>query len=247
MVSVFSPVADITADEYRRVTEVNYLGYVYGTQAALKHMRRKNAGTIVQIGSALAYRSIPLQSAYCASKAAIRAFTDSLRSELLHDKSKIHVTELHLPAVNTPQFEVVRNKLPGHPHPVPPIYEPEVIARAVVWAARHPSRELWMGWSTILAIVGQKLIPGRLDRYLARRAWASQMTTRLPKGHPLKHQDNLERPVPGDPGARGPFDAESRRSSVELWLRMHRGLLVACAAVFALAGLSHVVRAVRAR
>src|SRR5687768_12019344 len=150
-------------------------------------MKPRNAGTIVQIGSALAYRSIPLQSAYCASKAAIRGFTDSLRSELIRERSSIHLTMVQLPAVNTPQFEVVRNRLPDHPQPVPPIYQPEVIAKAVLRLVQRPKRELWIGWSTTKAIIGQKLIPGILDRYLARRAWESQTTALLPPGHPIKH------------------------------------------------------------
>src|SRR5206468_1037220 len=170
-VSVFSPVAQMRPEEYRRVIEVNYLGYVHGTLAALRHMRPRNQGLIMQIGSALAYRSIPLQSAYCASKAAIRGFTDSLRSELIHERSGVQLTMLQLPAVNTPQFEVVRNRLPEHPQPVPPIYQPEVIARAAVRAAVKPRREVWIGWSTVKAIIGQRLIPGVLDGYLARNAW----------------------------------------------------------------------------
>ncbi|HYX82122.1 MAG TPA: SDR family oxidoreductase, partial [Gemmatimonadales bacterium] len=149
MVSVFSPISEMSAEEFRRVMEVNYLGYVHGTLAALRHMRPRNAGVIMQIGSALTYRSIPLQSAYCASKAAIRGFTDSLRSELIHERSKIRVTLLQLPAVNTPQFEVVRSRLPQHPRPIPPIYQPEVIARAALHAALHPRREVWIGWSSV--------------------------------------------------------------------------------------------------
>ena len=210
MVSVFAPVQEITPDEFRRVTEVNYLGYVHGTLAALKHMRPKNAGTIIQVGSALAYRSIPLQSAYCASKAAIRGFTDALRSELIHDRSRIHLVHLQLPAVNTPQFEVVRNKLRGHAHPVPPIYQPEVIARTALHAVLHPKREVWIEWSTVKAIIGQRLMPRFLDRYLARKAWASQQTRHLPPGHPIRHPDNLDGVPPGDRGAHGPFDAEAR-------------------------------------
>jgi len=162
MVSVFSPVREMTAEEYRRVTEVNYLGTVYGTLAALRHMRRVGEGTIIQIGSALVYRSIPLQSAYCASKAAIRGFTDSLRCELAHEKSRIRVSMLQLPAVNTPQFDVVRTRLPRHPKPVPPIYQPEVIAQAVLRVAERPVRELWLAPSALKAIVGQRIIPGLL-------------------------------------------------------------------------------------
>ena len=222
MLSVFAPVVEITPDEYRRVMEVNYLGYVYGTRAALKHMRRQPHGVILQIGSAVAYRSIPLQSAYAASKAAIRAFTDSLRSELIHERSKVKICHLQLPAVNTPQFDVVRNKLGDHPHPVPPIYQPEIIAAAAVKAALRPRREIWIGWSTVEAIIGQRLMPGFLDRYLARKAWDSQKTRRLPPGHPLRHPDNLDGPVPGDKGAHGPFDAEARSPRRERRLRAVR-------------------------
>ncbi len=211
MVSVFARVEDTTPEEYRRVTEVNYLGYVHGTLAALRHMRKLDRGTIIQIGSALAYRSIPLQSAYCGSKAAIRGFTDSLRSELAHDNSAISITMLQLPAVNTPQFEVVRNKLGGHPQPVPPIYQPERIAAAAVNAALHPKRERWIGWSTIKAILGTRIIPGWLDRYLSHYAWNAQTTRELPPGHPRTHdRDNVDSPLHGDFGAHGPFDARER-------------------------------------
>lgn len=229
MVSVFSPVAQMRAGEYRRVMEVNYLGTVHGTLAALRHMRARDSGTIVQIGSALAYRSIPLQSAYCASKAAVRGFTDSLRCELLHDRSRVRVTMLQLPAVNTPQFEVVRNRLDAHARPVPPIYQPETIAEAVLFAARHAPRELWVGWSTLEAILGQRLVPGLLDRYLARAAWDAQTTDLAPK--PLR--DNVDEPLPGDRGARGIFGEMARRGSVELWLRMHRRALLAGATLAA--------------
>ena len=235
MISVFAPVAETTAAEFRRVTEVNYLGFVHGTLAALRHMRARDRGVIVQIGSALAYRSIPLQSAYCASKAAIRGFTDSLRSELARERSGVRVTMLQLPAVNTPQFEVVRSRLPDHPQPVPPIYQPEVIARAVVRAALHPRREMWIGWSATMAILGQRLIPGPLDRYLARHAWASQTTRELPPGHPIKHRhDNIDGPLPGDRGAHGPFDARARFFSTKLWARTHlRWLPVAAVSTLA--------------
>ncbi|HET8541805.1 MAG TPA: SDR family oxidoreductase, partial [Anaeromyxobacter sp.] len=229
MVSVFSPVAQMRADEYRRVTEVNYLGTVHGTLAALRHMRPRDEGTIVQIGSALAYRSIPLQSAYCASKAAVRGFTDSLRCELLHDRSGVRITMLQLPAVNTPQFEVVRNRLDAHAQPVPPVYQPETIAEAVLFAAERAPRELWIGWSTLKAIVGQRLAPGLLDRYLARMAWDAQTTDVAPK----PERDNVDAPLPGDRGARGIFDRIARRGSVELWLRMHRGAIAAGAAIAA--------------
>ncbi|HUB07466.1 MAG TPA: SDR family oxidoreductase [Myxococcales bacterium] len=232
MVSVFSPVAEMQPEEYRRVTEVTYLGTVHGTLAALRHMRPRNRGVILQIGSALAYRSIPLQSAYCASKAAIRAFTDSLRSELRHDRSAVRVVMLQLPAVNTPQFDVVRSRLPRHPQPVPPIYQPELIARAALYAVERPTRELWIGGSVWKAIVGQRLFPGLLDRYLARVGYRAQQT-----GEKVSavRPDNLDAPLPGDRGAHGDFDARARRGSPLLWARTHRGWLLSMAAGSALA------------
>ncbi|MGQ0563196.1 MAG: SDR family oxidoreductase [Gemmatimonadota bacterium] len=235
MVSVFSPVAELTPEEFRRVMEVNYLGYVHGTLAALRHMRSRNAGTIIQIGSALTYRSIPLQSAYCASKAAIRGFTDSLRSELIREQSRVNITMLHLPAVNTPQFDVVRSRLPGHPYPVPPIYQPEMIADAAVYAALHPKREMWIAWSTAKAIIGQRLIPGLLDRYLATHAWETQTTADVPAGHAHRHRkDNVDAPLPGDRGARGPFGSVARSFSPWLWISMHWGWFAAGAFAAAL-------------
>jgi len=228
MVSVFSPVSQTTPEEYRRVTEVNYLGTVHGTLAALRHMRATGEGTIIQIGSALVYRSIPLQSAYCASKAAIRGFTDSLRCELVHEKSRIRVTMLQLPAVNTPQFEVMRTRLPRHPKPVPPIYQPEAIAQAVLRVAAKPVREMWLAPSAIAAIVGQRLAPGLLDRYLGRRGYEAQQT-----GEPVAagRPDNLFAPLPGDRGAHGRFDAEARPRSLEMSARLRaRALAVAAAA-----------------
>jgi NAD(P)-dependent dehydrogenase (short-subunit alcohol dehydrogenase family) len=228
MVTVMSPVREMTADEFKRVTEVNYLGTVHGTLTALHRMLPRNRGTIIQIGSALAYRSIPLQSAYCASKAAIRGFTDSLRSELLHDKSGVRITMLQLPAVNTPQFDVSRSRMPRHPQPVPPIYQPEVIAGAVLYAAKHAPRELWIAGSTIKAIVGQRVFPGLLDRYLARTGYASQQTDQPVSPN---RKDNLYEPVPGDRGAHGDFDDQSRAHSAELWARRHRKLLAATSLV----------------
>jgi NAD(P)-dependent dehydrogenase (short-subunit alcohol dehydrogenase family) len=233
MVSVFSPVHRTTPDEYRRVVEVNYLGTVHGTLAALEHMRTQGEGVILQIGSALVYRSIPLQSAYCASKAAIRGFTDSLRCELFHEKSRIKVCMLQLPAVNTPQFDVVRTRLPRKPKPVPPIFQPEVIARAALHAAMHPNREMWVGGSAVKAILGQRIIPGLLDRYLGRVGYDAQQT-----GEPVApyRPDNVFAPLPGDRGAHGPFDAESRNHSVEVWARLRRGAIAGglAAAVLAL-------------
>ncbi len=224
MVSVFSPVKEMRPEEYRRVTEVDYLGFVYGTKAALKHMLPRDRGHIIQIGSALVYRSIPLQSAYCASKAAIRGFTDSLRCELFHDHSRVKLSMVQLPAVNTPQFDVVRSRLPNHPQPVPPIFQPEVIARAVLYVADHPTRELWVGWSAVKAILGQKLAPGLLDRYLGRMGYSAQQTDqRVPPGR----KDDVDRPLPGDRGAHGDFDPRAKGWSAELWLRMNRGRIAA--------------------
>src|SRR5579872_1968415 len=174
MASVFSPIKEMLPEEYKRVTEVTYLGVVYGTLAALKRMLPRDRGTIVQVGSALAYRSIPLQSAYCAAKHAIAGFTDSLRCELIHDKSKVRLTMVQMPALNTPQFGWVKSRLKYKAQPVPPIFQPEVGARAIYWAAHHSRRELYAGWPTVEAIVGNKLAPGLLDRYLGKTGFASQ-------------------------------------------------------------------------
>jgi NAD(P)-dependent dehydrogenase (short-subunit alcohol dehydrogenase family) len=221
MVTVLSPVAEMTPDEFRRVLEVNYLGTVHGTLAALRSMRGRDRGTIVQVGSALAYRSIPLQSAYCSSKAAIRAFTDSLRSELLHDRSSIRLTMVQLPAVNTPQFDVMRNRMPRRPQPVPPIFSPETVADAVLSAAEHPAREMVVGGSALKAILGQKLAPGLADRYLAAGGYESQQR---PEPEDPARPDNLFDPLPGDRGASGAFSDQARRSSLQLWLREHPAL-----------------------
>src|SRR5689334_4240500 len=176
MVTVVSPIAQLEADEVRRVTEVTYLGTVNGTLAALRRMRPRNRGSIVQVGSALAYRAIPLQAPYCGAKFAIRGFTDSLRSELLHDRSRVKVTMVQMPALNTPQFDWCKTRMPRAPQPVPPIFKPEVAADAIVWAARHPRRELYVGWPSVKAIWANKIAPGLLDRYLARTCYDAQMT-----------------------------------------------------------------------
>jgi NAD(P)-dependent dehydrogenase (short-subunit alcohol dehydrogenase family) len=221
--SVFAPFAEITVEEFRRVTEVSYLGFVYGTMAALARMRPRGQGTIVQVGSALGSRSIPLQSAYCGAKHAINGFTSSLRCELLHEKSGVHVTVVQMPAVNTPQFSWVRSRLPNHPQPVPPIYQPEVAARAVVFAADHPRRkQYWVGASTAATILANRLVPALLDRYLARTGYGSQQTAAAADpGQP----DNLLQPVDGssghDHGARGVFDDRSHARSPQLWLSQH--------------------------
>ena len=218
MVSVLSPADALTADELEQVMRVNYLGTVYGTLAALRHMRAQNRGVVVQVGSLLAYRSIPMQSAYCASKAAVRAFTDSVRSELKDEQSAVQLCHLLVPATNTPQFDVIKNKLAGHAHPMGGvIYQPEVIAQACLYVADHPTRELWIGPKTVSAVLGQWFMPGLLDRLLGRRAKTAQITDALPK----PKRNNLLAPLRGDPGAHGSFDDEARSSSLQLWARMH--------------------------
>lgn len=219
MVSVFAPVAETTAAEFRRVTEVTYLGYVHGTLSALRRMRARNRGTIIQIGSALAYRSIPLQAAHCAAKHAVKGFTESLRTELLHDKSRVRVCQVHLPAVNTPHFSWSRAKLPREPQPMPPVFQPELVADAVVRAAEKDQREIWLAWPAVKAIVGERVAPGLADRYLAKHGYESQQTERPLDPHRL---DNLYEPVPGDRGAHGSFDAHARTTSIEWWFAKHR-------------------------
>lgn len=226
MVSVFSPIKDMTADEFKRVTEVTYLGVVYGTLSALRRMLPRNRGVIVQVGSALAYRGIPLQSAYCGAKHAIQGFTDSLRCELLHDGSAIRVTMVQLPALNTPQFGWVKTRLPRSPQPIPPIFQPEVAADAIVWAAEHDRPELYVGTSTVVAIVGNKLAPRVGDWYLARTGYASQQTdSRVDPRRP----DNLWQPVAGDHGAHGTFDAQAHDRSLHFWLTTRRRAVTAAA------------------
>jgi NAD(P)-dependent dehydrogenase (short-subunit alcohol dehydrogenase family) len=219
MVSVFSPVKETTADEFRRVTEVTYLGYVYGTLAALRRMLPRDRGVIVQVGSALAYRGIPLQAAYCGAKHAIQGFTDSLRCELLHDRSRVRVVEVQMPALNTPQFGWVKTRLPRKPRPVPPMYQPEVAARAILWAADRQRAETYVGWPTVVAIAANKLAPRLGDWYLARTGYDAQQTD-----EPVSpsRADNLWRPLPGDHGAHGDFDHRARRHSFQLWLSVHR-------------------------
>jgi len=213
MASVFSPVKEMRPEEYKRVTEVTYLGVVYGTLAALKRMLPRNRGTILQVGSALAYRSIPLQSAYCAAKHAIAGFTDSLRCELIHDKSKVRVTMVQMPALNTPQFGWVKSRLKHRAQPVPPIFQPEVGAEAIYWAAHHNRREVYVGWPTVEAIVGNKLAPGLLDRYLGKTGFASQQTC---EPEDPNRPDNLWKPLRGDHGAHGTFDQLAHERSWEL-------------------------------
>jgi len=234
MASVFSPVKEMEPEEYKRVTEVTYLGVVYGTLAALKRMLPRNRGTIVQVGSELAYRSIPLQSAYCAAKHAVAGFTDSLRCELIHDKSNVRLTMVQMPALNTPQFGWVKSRLKHKAKPVPPIFQPEVGARAIYWAAHHGRRELYVGWPTVEAIIANKLAPGALDHYLGRTGFRSQQTSEQEDpGRP----DNLWNPVSGDHGAHGTFDALAHERSWELRANLDRLWIGTGLATVAVAGL----------
>jgi short-subunit dehydrogenase len=224
MVSVFSPVRQMRAAEYRRVTEVTYLGAVYGTLAALERMLARDRGVIIQIGSALAYRAIPLQSAYCGAKHALQGFTESLRSELEHDGSRVRVTMLQLPAVNTPQFDWVKSRLPHRAQPVPPVFQPEVIAEAVVWVSEHEREEMYLGWPAVKAIVANRIAPRLLDRYLAHTGYASQQTD---QPEDPTRPDNLWQPVAADVAAHGRFDAIARDTSPQIWLSRHRRALAA--------------------
>lgn len=227
MASIFAPVHEIAPDELRRVTEVTYLGQVHGTMAALKHMLPRDRGTIVNVGSALAYRGIPLQAAYCGAKHAVRGFTDSLRTELMHEQRNVRVISVHLPGLNTTQFAMVRLRMPRRPRPVAPVYQPEVAAEAIVWAAQHPRRrELWVGASTVLTIVGNRLAPWVADRYLARTGYDSQQTDE-PAGPERRHTDYVDAPLPGDHGSHGTFDDEAKGHSPQLWLAEHRRALTA--------------------
>jgi NAD(P)-dependent dehydrogenase (short-subunit alcohol dehydrogenase family) len=219
MASVFSPVRQMTAEEYRRVTEVTYLGTVHGTLAALQRMLPRDRGAIVQVGSALAYRGIPLQSAYCAAKHATQGFMDSLHSELLHDGSRVRVCMVHLPAMNTPQFGWVKSRLPRKAQPVPPIFQPEVAADAIFWAAHHDRRELWVGGPTVKAILSDRVAPGMLDRLLAHTGYDAQQTDEPEDPH---RPDNLWAPVTGDHGAHGTFGDRATDHSPQLWAATHR-------------------------
>ncbi len=214
MVSVFSPAIAMSPDEFRRVTDVTYLGVVYGTLTALRRMLPRDAGVIVQIGSALAYRGIPLQSAYCAAKHAVQGFCDSLRAELLHDGSRVRVTMVQLPALNTPQFDWVKSRLPGRAQPVPPVFQPEVAAEAIFRAASGRKREVLVGFPTVKAVVGDKVLPGLLDRYLARNGYEAQQTEE-PEDPERAH--NLYAPVAGGWGAHGRFDTRARERLAPAW------------------------------
>jgi NAD(P)-dependent dehydrogenase (short-subunit alcohol dehydrogenase family) len=224
--SVFAPFTEITAEEFTRTTEVSYLGFANGTRAALRYMRPRDRGVIVQVGSALAYRGIPLQSAYCGSKHAIQGLTEAIRCELLHEKSKVRITMVQLPAVNTPQFSWVRSKLSRHAQPVPPIYQPELAARAIVHAADHPRRrEYWVGTSTALTLLANAVAPGVLDRYLARTGFDSQQTDEQVQAQ----RGNLWRPRDRDEdyGAHGEFDDQAHEHDPQAFLSRHHGAVLA--------------------
>jgi NAD(P)-dependent dehydrogenase (short-subunit alcohol dehydrogenase family) len=227
MVSVFAEFVDVAPDEYRRVTDVTYHGYVNGTRTALRRMLPRDRGVIVQVGSALAERGIPLQSAYCGAKHAIEGFTESVRAELVHRRSGVELCTVHLPAVNTPQFDWSLSRMPRMPQPVPPIFQPEVAARAIVHAALHPRRQIWVGGRNAIGILANRLAPGLLDVYLGRTGYDAQMTDAPdPGGRP----SNLWEPLAGDRGAHGRFDDRSIARSAQTWLTTHRGVVVAALA-----------------
>lgn len=230
MNSVFSPVREMKAEEYKRVTEVTYLGQVYGALSALNRMLRRDRGSIIFVGSALAYRGIPLQSAYCAAKHAIEGFFDSLRTELMHDKSNINISMVQLPAMNTTQFGFVKSRLPFKPKPMGTIYEPEVAARLIEYASRNPRREYFVGWPTVKAIVGNKIAPWYADRVLARTGYEGQMTS---EPETENRKSNLWEPIPGDHGAHGPFTHDSKSFSPVTWASVNRGAIAATAALLA--------------
>ena len=244
MATILAPVDEIPADDFTRATHVTYLGTVYGTMAALRHMLPRDSGTIVQVGSALSYRAIPLQSAYCGAKFAVRGFTDSVRTELLHRRSRVWITMVQLPAVNTPQFEWCRTTLRQHPRPVPPIFQPEVPAEAIVWAAAHRRREISVGGSAVRAIVGTKVAPGLADRYLARTGYSAQQIA----GDSIDPQrrDNLYAPVPDQAGTHGRFDDRAKIRSLQLWVTTHR-VATACLGVSATAAGAGAARLIRNR
>jgi NAD(P)-dependent dehydrogenase (short-subunit alcohol dehydrogenase family) len=234
MATIYSPFSEISPEDYKRATEVTYLGAVYGTMAALKRMKKHDRGVIVQVGSALAYRAIPLQAPYCGAKFAIRGFTDALRSELLHDRSKVRVTMVQMPALNTPQFDWGKNHMPMRPQPVPPIFQPETAAKAIFWAAHHKRREVYVCWPSLRTIWANKFIPGLLDHYLAHFGYAGQQSGQ--KADPTR-PDNLWQPVDGtDFAAHGRFDNRARPGGISLWATLYRGPVAAgllCAAALA--------------
>jgi NAD(P)-dependent dehydrogenase (short-subunit alcohol dehydrogenase family) len=229
MLSMYAPFWELSAKEFRHITEATYLGQVYGTMSALRRMKPRNRGTIVQVGSALAHRSIPLQSAYCGAKHAVAGFTESLRAELFHERSKVRVTLVDLPAMNTTQFDWTKNRMPHKCRPTGPIYQPEVAVDGIIFAAEHPWRKkVIVGLPTLEAIVGEKFIPGLLDHYLAHAAWEG---SQLPEPADPNHKDNFWQPLPGDHGSHGRFDAEARNNSPQLWASKHRTSLFAAAGI----------------
>ncbi|MBA3387509.1 MAG: SDR family oxidoreductase [Verrucomicrobiota bacterium] len=242
MASVFSPVKEMTAAEYKRVTEVTYLGYVNGTLSALKRMSPRDRGVIIQVGSALAYRGIPLQSAYCAAKHAIQGFCDSLRCELIHDKSNVQLCMVQMPALNTPQFGWVKSRLPRKAQPVPPIYQPEIAADAIVYASHHPRREICVGLPTVVAIAGDKIAPGLLDHYLGNTGYDGQQTSEPADPN---RPDNLFKPIAGDHGAHGAFEERAWSVSPQFWATKNRTWLGAAAAVLTVGSLFLISRSER--
>jgi NAD(P)-dependent dehydrogenase (short-subunit alcohol dehydrogenase family) len=234
MVSVFMPLSEMSSDDFKRVTEVTYLGCVYGTMSALRRMMPRDRGSIVQVGSALAYRGIPLQSAYCGAKHAMQGFTESVRCELLHDKSNVKITMVQLPALNTPQFHWVKTNFSRHPRPVPPIYQPEIAAEAIVWASGGQRREVNVGETTTATLLADKVAPGLLDRYLGATGYDAQQSD-----VPIESDrvNNLWEPIPGDHGAHGEFDAEAHEGSPLWWLTTHRRPALLGAGLVALAGI----------
>lgn len=232
MTTVFAFFEDIEPEEYRRATDVTYHGTVWGTRSALRRMVPRNRGAIVLVGSAMAYQGIPLQAPYCGAKHAIKGFFDSVRAELRHKGSKVHVSMVQLPGVNTPQFDHCRSKMPRHPMPVPPVYEPELAADAVHWAAAHRRRQVYVGVPTAYTVLGAKLAPWLAERYLARTSVESQQTESPPDA--LNDEGNLTQPPAEDPGAHGRFDGKAHRRSVQWWLSRHRGgVMLSLAAVTA--------------
>jgi short-subunit dehydrogenase len=239
MATVFAPVAQLTAAEVARGTAVTYLGQVHGMMCALKRMRQRNRGAIVNVGSALGYRSVPLQSVYCGAKFAIRGFTDSLRSEIIHDKLDISLSMVDLPAVNTPQFDWALNKMGKRAQPVPPIFQPEIPARAIYFAAFNPRRQTWIGFPTVKAILGNRIAPGLIDRYLAKTGYSGQLTG---EPTPADAPNNLFEPVPGAYGAHGRFDSKARTSSWEVFTSRHRNAMWAVIGLGAIAGLHQLAK-----
>ena len=247
MATVFSPVSEVSPADFKRATEVTYLGAVHGTMAALRRMRPRNRGVIVQVGSALAYRAIPLQAPYCGAKFAIRGFTDALRCELMHERSRVRLVMVQMPAFNTPQFDWARNNLPWRPMPVPPIFEPETGARAIAWAATHHRREVYVGVPTVAAIWGTKIAPSLLDRYLARTSYVAQQSSQ--PADPAR-PDNLWSPVAGDYAAHGRFDSSAKPRRWQAFLTLHlRPLAVTALAAAAVAwfALRHTPGSISAR